>query len=172
MTPAPRWRSTLAFAAGALACSFSWSAPRPRAACTAAQLPPRHERLSQVLEELSALHSVRVSNRTGVDPMVRHAGGSEWEVMRSLVGQANLVVRYKAVAGCPGLWRVKTVWVLPRENAEPTVAKVPRPLSPREEADAATARKAMGLYLKGHSFDPTKQPDPAASAASTPTAKP
>jgi hypothetical protein len=68
--------------------------------------------------------------------------------------------------------RVKTVWVLPRENAEPTVAKVPRPLSPREEADAAAARKATGLYLRGHSFDPTRQPDPAASAASTPAASP
>jgi len=133
-------------------------------------MPAAEERLSQVFDKIAARHALRIDNRARLDPLVRHSGGTELDVMKSLAGQANLIVRYRAVAGCKGSWRVETVRVLPREKAEPTVAKVARPLSPREAADAAAARQATSLYMKGHAHAPTKRPEPASDAASAASA--
>jgi hypothetical protein len=155
----------LVLAGLALACASGGAAPRPRADCDAVRLPPRHQRLSQVLEELSAARAFRLVNRTREDPYVSHVGGDEMSVMRALSGQANLLVRYKPVEGCPGEWKLDTVWVLPREQAAPKGASaVPDAAAiAKSQADAAAAKQAMDMYMRAHG-----EAQPTGSAASGP----
>ena len=148
-------------------CLTSFAAePQVPVDCHSVRLPPRQQRLSQVLAELSAVRKFRLENRTREDPVVRHSGGNQVDVMRALSGQANLLARYKPATDCPGMWTLEIVWVLPRELHAPTPAKVAATPTAKEQADAAAAKQSMDLYLRAHGIGPAQPPSESASQAS------
>jgi hypothetical protein len=149
-------RCAIVIALGAfVVCSAGVAAkPRVRADCDSVRLAPGRQRLSQVLDKLSSVHTFRLENRNTEDPLVSHGGGNQLEVMQELSHQANLLVRYKLVDGCPGQWRLERVWVLPRELNAPVPVQPTAGLPTREQADAAAAKQSMDMYMRAHGMDP------------------
>lgn len=133
--------------AGAVAGGRSPSAP-----CQQQQLGPRQERLSLLLHELSSVRSFRLRYWSRDDPIVTYSGGSDVEVMTTLSRQINLMVRYAPVRGCPGRWRIHTVWVLPSADTPTAPIFAPRvPVDlPEAASETGSPQAAMDMYKQAH----------------------
>jgi hypothetical protein len=131
------------------------SSSSPGAGCANFDLPSRQEHLSQVLRELSAVRAFRLENWSDEDPVVTTAGGNDVQLMATLAGQVNLMVRYAPAKGCPGQWKVDTVWILPgkaqssAQNIAPPAAPASAPAGPTP-AEAAATKAATDMYLRAH----------------------
>lgn len=135
--------------------------PRPDGCATPAWNPPA-ERLSRLLGDVSAMRAFRPENWSGEDPLVKAAGTDDASLMASLSGQVNLIAHYVPALDCPGRMHVDMIWILPGKPRSPGPA--PRASVPAATAsqatvgasEAASARMAMGLYLRAHG---PKSPD-------------
>lgn len=144
-----RWAVAVGYlAACACACASARAAPGG-AACEPLGSAARQEPLSQLLRELAGVRKLAVENWSRDDPIVRHGGGSDVELMATLSGQVNLIVRYARARECPAKWRVEAIWVLPTQHGAvggaaplPAAAAPPVPITPD--------RAAMELYMQGH----------------------
>lgn len=139
----------LLLAALATACIDGAAAPAPghSVLCQPLGSASRHEHLSQLLRELSAVRKFRLENWTREDPIVSLAGGSDVELVTALSGQVNLLVRYAASKDCPGQWRIDTIWILPGQPGAVAAKTAPATAS---AADAAAEKAAMDMYLHAH----------------------
>ena len=149
-------------------CAETASAGRsPSVACEPPQLGPRQERLSLLLHEFSSVRSFRLRYWSTEDPVVTLGGGSDVELMTTLSHQVNLMVRYAPVRGCPGRWRIHTVWVLP--SSKTPTAPIPAPRDPVDLPEAASEtvspKAAMDMYMQAHGLPPAPPPATASSAA-------
>jgi hypothetical protein len=151
-------RMVLVLAVLALACAEGGAASSRNsgAACAIFDLPSRQEHLSQVLRELSAVRAFRLENWSDEDPVVSTAGGTDVQLMATLAGQVNLMVRYAPTKGCPGQWKVDTIWILPgkpeasAQNAAPPAAPASAPPVGPTPAEVAANKAAMDMYLRAH----------------------
>ncbi len=139
----------------------------PSGACEPLQLGPRQERLSLLLHELSSVRSFRLRYWSREDPIVTHEGGSDIELMTKLSRQVNLMVRYAPVRGCPGHWRIHTVWVLPSSKTPtaPISAQRDSAALPETASETVSPKAAMDMYVQAHGLPPSSPPATASRPA-------
>lgn len=136
----------------------------PSRACEPLQLGARQERLSLLLHELSSVRSFRLRYWSREDPIVTHGGGNDVELMTTLSRQVNLMVRYAPVKGCPGQWRIHTVWVFPSADTPTTPVSAPQgPILSEPASGTISQKAAMDLYMEAHGVPPAS---PGATASS------
>ena len=111
--------------------------------------PPQRVRLKAMLQALAIERGFKLEYWTADDPEVVRSGGSDFELMTTLAGQANLIVRYaKAGTGCVHDLKIDTVWVLP---IGPANAPRPAPAAAAKPPDQATLD-----YMRAHGMPAPK----------------